>query len=249
MLASDQIHRTKRAIVYETLRSSIMRCDLKPGQRLIIDDISRQLGVSQIPVREALQQLQSERLVLNVPHIGATVAPISPTDVTEVFALMEGLESVAVEPAAANATERFIETLQRKVQQMDDALGSGDGERWAALNSEFHRLIAAEAKMPLLLDMTKRTLDQWDRVRRFFNIFSKRFGDAQSQHHAIVHAFQDRNVADLRRLSRDHNRDALEAYLPELRVLAQPEPGAADTAHSSKRRIVQPTTQRTERSL
>lgn len=224
MLANTQIHQTKRAIVYDALRASIMHCDLEPGQRLIIDDISRQLGVSQIPVREALQQLQSERLVINVPHMGATVAPISPTDVTEVFALMEGLESVAVEPAAAHSSEEFLETLDRQVRDMDDAFVSGDGERWAALNSEFHRLIAAEAQMPLLLDMTKRALDQWDRIRRFFNIFSKRVGDAQSQHHEIVNAFRDHDIDELRRLSRDHNRDALNAYVSELEVSAQHEP-------------------------
>ena len=220
MLASTHHHQTKRAIVYDALRSSIMRCELRPGQRLIIDDISRQLGVSQIPVREALQQLQTERLVENVPHIGATVALISPNDVVEVFALMEGLESVAVEPAAAHASPEFLASLERVVGDMDVALGAGDGERWAALNSEFHQLIAAQARMPLLLDMTKRTLDQWNRVRRFFNIFSKRVGHAQSQHHEIAAAFRDRNVEQLRRLSRDHNRDALDAYVAELELTA-----------------------------
>ena len=222
MLASTQPHQTKRAIVYDALRSSIMRCDLRPGQRLIIDDISRQLGISQIPVREALQQLQSERLVVNVPHIGATVAPISRGDVSEVFALMEGLESVAVAPAAMNATPEFLATLDRTVRQMDDALEGEDGERWAALNGDFHRAISAQARMPLLFDMTQRTLDQWDRVRRYFNIFSQRVGHAQSQHHQIAAAFRTHDIEELRRLSRDHNRDALEAYVLELRMLAQP---------------------------
>lgn len=222
MLVSTQPHQTKRAIVYDALRSSIMRCDLQPGQRLIIDDISKQLGVSQIPVREALQQLQSERLVVNVPHIGATVAPISPTDVTEVFTLMEGLESVAMEPAAAHGSPEFLRKLDHHVRDMDAALASGDGERWAALNSEFHRLIAAQARMPLLLDMTQRTLDQWDRVRRFFNILSKRVAHAQSQHHDIVAAFRNHDVEELRRLSRDHNRDALIAYVSELHVVGEP---------------------------
>ncbi len=226
MLASAQPHQTKRAIAYDALRSSIMRCDLRPGQRLIIDEISRQLGVSQIPVREALQQLQSERLVVNVPHIGATVAPISPSDVTEVFALMEGLESVAVEPAAANATLQFLDTLDRMVGEMDIALEKQDGERWAALNSDFHRLISAQARMPLLFDMTQRTLDQWDRIRRYFNIFSQRVGQAQSQHHQIAAAFRAHDIEELRRLSRDHNREALKAYVPELRVLVQPESSA-----------------------
>jgi DNA-binding GntR family transcriptional regulator len=233
MLASAQPHQTKRAIVYDALRSSIMRCDLLPGQRLIIDDISRQLGVSQIPVREALQQLQSERLVVNVPHIGATVAPISPSDVTEVFALMEGLESVAVEPAAKNASPEFLATMDRTVREMDSALEGEDGERWAALNSDFHRLISAQARMPLLFDMTQRTLDQWDRVRRYFNIFSQRVGHAQSQHHEIAAAFRVRDIEKLRRLSRDHNRDALNAYVLELRMLAQPQRSATQAGASA----------------
>ncbi len=230
MLVSTHPHQTKRAIVYDALRSSIMRCELRPGQRLIIDDISRQLGVSQIPVREALQQLQTERLVVNVPHIGATVSSISPADVSEVFALMEGLESVAVEPAAARATPEFLVTLDRSVREMDEALEGGDGERWAALNSELHRLIAAQARMPLLLDMTQRTLDQWDRIRRYFNIFSKRVGHAQTQHHQIAAAFREHDIDELRRLSRDHNRDALKAYVPEIVVLGLPDsPATSDT--------------------
>ncbi|CAA9565659.1 MAG: Transcriptional regulator, GntR family [uncultured Thermomicrobiales bacterium] len=230
MLASTQPHQTKRAIAYDALRSSIMRCELRPGQRLIIDDISRQLGISQIPVREALQQLQSERLVVNVPHIGATVSSISPADVAEVFALMEGLESVAVEQAAANASPQFLDTLDRMVGEMDVALTGEDGERWAMLNSEFHRLIATGARMPLLLDMTQRTLDQWDRVRRFFNIFSQRVGHAQSQHHQIAAAFRAHDIEALRRLSSDHNRDALNAYVHELRVLAEPESSTTSPA-------------------
>lgn len=230
MLTGTNHHQTKRAIVYDALRSSIMRCELRPGQRLIIDDISRQLGVSQIPVREALQQLQTERLVVNVPHIGATVSLISPTDVTEVFALMEGLESVAVEPAAANASPEFLAALERSVREMDAALDGGDGERWAALNTEFHRLIAAQARMPLLLDMTQRTLDQWDRIRRFFNIFSQRVGHAQSQHHQIAAAFRGHDIEELRRLSRNHNRDALKAYVPEIVVVGPVESPATSDA-------------------
>ena len=87
----EQSYRTKSELVYATLRSAIMRCDLEPGTRLIIDDISESLGVSHIPVREALNPLQSEGLVTVVPHSGATVAPVSPGDVVEIFSIMEGL--------------------------------------------------------------------------------------------------------------------------------------------------------------
>lgn len=222
MLESRQPHRTKQAMVYDALRSAIMRTELQPGQRLIIDDISRQLGVSQIPVREALQLLQSERLVTNVPHIGATVAPISLADLTEVFLLMEGLEGVALEAAIARAPAAILEGLEAIVRRMDDAVANDDGNAWAELNSEFHRQIAAAASMPLLYDMTRRTLDQWDRIRRYFNILNKRLPRAQDQHHAILDALRLRDLEAVHRLSHEHNREPLAAYVAEFELGTTP---------------------------
>jgi len=221
-LANRQPHRTKQAMVYDALRSAIMRTELQPGQRLIIDDISRQLGVSQIPVREALQLLQSERLVTNVPHIGATVAPISLADLTEVFLLMEGLEGVALEAVTARASDASLDALESLVSQMDDAVAKDDGDAWAELNSEFHRRIAATADMPLLYDMTRRTLDQWDRIRRYFGIFNKRLARAQHQHQAILAALRARDLEALHRLSREHNREPLAAYVAEFELAEGP---------------------------
>ena len=69
--------RTKQEFVYRTLRDAIMRCELSPGQRLVIDDLARLLEVSAIPVREAIQTLQSEGLVQTIPHVGASVSTYS----------------------------------------------------------------------------------------------------------------------------------------------------------------------------
>jgi DNA-binding GntR family transcriptional regulator len=208
-------HRTKQEMAYQALRTSIMRCDLRPGDRLIIDDISRQLGVSHIPVREALHQLQSDGLVINVPHAGATVAPISPNDVSEVFSLMEGLERIALRIAAPHLTGEQLDELRAAVATMDEAAAAGDGERWADLNSLFHRQIARMAGMDLLADFTDRTLDQWERVRRFFNIVSGRMTRAQQQHHELLDALAAQDIEHLEHLSTIHNREALQAYLAE----------------------------------
>ena len=77
------------------MRASILKSELAPGTRLVIDDLARRFEISIIPVREALRLLQSEGLVVSVAHVGATVAPISRESVTEVFTLLEGLEVVA----------------------------------------------------------------------------------------------------------------------------------------------------------
>lgn len=229
-LSSRQPPRTKQAMVYDALRGAIMRTELPPGQRLVIDDISRQLGVSQIPVREALQLLQSERLVTNVPHIGATVASISLSDLTEVFLLMEGLERAALEAAIARAPDAFPDILEPLVGRMDDAVAEDDGNAWAELNSEFHREIAAAANMPLLYGMTRRTLDQWDRIRRYFNILNKRLPRAQDQHHAILDALHRRDLDALRQLSHEHNREPLAAYVAEFELGAIPHAGSGTIA-------------------
>ncbi|HEY3122128.1 MAG TPA: GntR family transcriptional regulator, partial [Vicinamibacteria bacterium] len=158
-------HRTKQEFVYSTLREAIMRCDLKPGERLVIDELARQLEVSAIPVREALQLLQSEGLVQSVPHVGATVATISHESIREVFTVLEGLEIVATRGAAERAQPEDIEALSGIVEGMDQALAQGDHEQWADLNTRFHLTISRLSAMPMLQEMLARALDHWDRVR------------------------------------------------------------------------------------
>src|SRR5918995_2386789 len=115
-------HLTKQAFVYKTLRDAIIRCELEPGERLIIDDLARRYEVSIIPVREALRLLQSEGLVVSVAHVGATVAPISRDSVLEVFTLLEGLEVVAARTAAERADAAELDRLATIVAGMDQAL-------------------------------------------------------------------------------------------------------------------------------
>ena len=103
--------RTKQEFVYQTLRSAIMRCEIAPGERLVIDDLARRLAVSIIPVREALQLLQSEGLIANVPHVGATVAPVTRESILDVFTLLEGVETVATRLVAERAAVKELDVL------------------------------------------------------------------------------------------------------------------------------------------
>ena len=98
--------RTKQEYVHSWLRDAILDGTLRPGERVVIDDVARRLEVSAIPVREALQLLQSEGLVAIAPHVGATVAAVSADEIREVFAIMEALETVAGRAAADRIDRR-----------------------------------------------------------------------------------------------------------------------------------------------
>ena len=215
----DVRFRTKQEYVYQSLRAAIMRGELAPGQRLVIDEIGRQLQVSAIPIREALQLLQSEGLVQSAPHLGATVTPISEDEVHEVFAIMEGLETVGVREAARRLDDEGIAQLSGVVAEMDAAIAARDFERWAALNGDLHRAINDIARMPLLREMTDRVLARWERLRRhyFQGVLVPRVVQAQEEHHALLAALIRRDPEGAEQIVRGHNRAAQAAYADYLR--------------------------------
>src|SRR5207245_599023 len=134
-VSKESSHRTKQQFAYQTLRSAIMRCELLPSERLVIDDLARRLNVSIIPVREALQMLQSEGLVVAVPHAGATVAPISRESIQDVFSVLEGLEVVASRLVAERANTEELNALGKLVDDMDKAVEAKKYAQWAGLNT------------------------------------------------------------------------------------------------------------------
>jgi DNA-binding GntR family transcriptional regulator len=115
-------YQTKQDLVYSTLRHAIMHCEVMPGARLVIEEIAQQLSVSPIPVREALHLLQSEGLVEMTPHVGAIVAPIAPSAITEIFTILEGLEVVATRTAAQRISSANLAELSAINQEMDEVL-------------------------------------------------------------------------------------------------------------------------------
>jgi DNA-binding GntR family transcriptional regulator len=209
---------TKQQYVHTALRQAIVRCELKPGERLVIDDLARRLKTSIIPVREALRLLESEGLVVSVAHVGTAVAALSRQSIVEVFALLEGLETVSARAAAEAAGEDDLQDLRELVAAMDRALDTGRQSVWANLNTRFHTRIGELCGMPMIDQMLRRAFDHWDRVRRHFfrDVMVRRAEVAQREHHAILEHLHRRDLDALERTVREHNRGALAAYLRHL---------------------------------
>jgi len=211
-------HRTKQEFAYLTLRDAIMRCELLPSERLVIDDLARRLSVSIIPIREAIQMLQSEGLVVTVPHAGATVAPISRESIQDVFTVLEGLEVVATRLVAERASSAELSALGKLVDDMDKAVEAKRYAQWAGFNTRFHLMIGALPGLPMLREMTERVLARWGRIRRFYfrGVLVRRAEQAQQEHRAMLAAMRARDLAALEDLVRSHNRRALDSYMSYL---------------------------------
>ncbi len=205
---------TKEEYAYQYLRQAILTCELAPGEKLVIDRLSAEMELSQIPIRAAMQRLQSEGLVEIKPHSSPTVTPLSPNKVSEVFALLESLESTAFRAISGKLSPQDLAALETLLTQMDTALAENNSADWRSTNITFHRTIAELSQMPILTDFTSRVLDEWERISHFYfeNVTTSRLPQAQHEHREIVEYLRKGDVKSLEAITSAHNRAANQAY-------------------------------------
>jgi DNA-binding GntR family transcriptional regulator len=215
----EKTFQTKEEFIFDTLRSAILRCELEPGEKLVVDRLSEELGVSPIPVRTALQRLEVEGLVEIIPFSGAQVSRITVQEIAEIFLVLEALERAAFDAAASRVAEGQVEPakfaeLDGFLDRMASALGKMDYETWSELNAGFHLAVAELAGMKLMADFTRRAFDHWGRLRRFFyrGHIPTRFAEAQTEHVRMLALLKEGNSKELADLAASHNQSARLAY-------------------------------------
>jgi DNA-binding GntR family transcriptional regulator len=130
-----------REVAYERLKDALQHAGLTPGEPLSENQLSKWLGISRTPVREALQQLAQEGLVQVIPGRAITVASRSVKDVLDVVHIRSLLEPELARLVAESATEQQIETLQQTIEKMEDAIRSDDYAAWAKADTVFHDVL------------------------------------------------------------------------------------------------------------
>ena len=205
---------TKEESIYETLRNAILQCEIQPGEKLVIDRLAAEFGVSTIPIRTVLQRLQIEGLVEIVPHSGAQVSGISPDTVEEIFMILGAFESIGFPAAARKITDDEIRELKQMIEAMDHAVTDNNAQIWSELNRKFHIRIAEIAQMPLLTDFTVRVFDQWERIRIYYlkDVLTHRLAQAQHEHHELFQLLTEHKDQELAAKAVAHNSLAKDSY-------------------------------------
>ncbi len=146
---------SKSDIVCAMLRELIISGELSAAEPLRQRDLAARFGVSQTPVREALRRLESEGLVVNDPHKGATVAVSRQGIVQENSLIRAALEPLGARLAADAITEEQLEDLRRLNDEMTALADGGDPGHYGELNRRFHFAIYESAASPMLLSMMR----------------------------------------------------------------------------------------------
>ena len=135
------------------IRDAILKGIFRPGQRLQQDAIAEILGVSRMPVRASLRQLESEGLVTFHAHRGATVTALTTSQVAEIYELRILVESFALEKAMANIDDQRLEELTVLAREMEDAVDPSD---WMEQRQRFYTRLYSFADRPETLALVRR---------------------------------------------------------------------------------------------
>ena len=141
MNSNNQVHKQLRNIVADRMRTGILEGQYKPGEWMRQEKIAQELGVSQMPVREALKELASEGLIEHVPYRGARVVDISPNDVEDIYAVRSFLESRAAWFAAQRITSEELTELRQLHTDIEANSAPENVAKYRELNRRFHELI------------------------------------------------------------------------------------------------------------
>lgn len=216
-----------RQKVYEALEEQIIYGDLEPGRHLVEAEITRQLGVSRIPVREALQLLHSGGWVDLHPDKGAFVHVPTMQEVRDTFGVRTVLEGLSAWLAAENATAESIAALRELVERGRRILSRSPREI-VRLNSEFHAALTQMGGNRVLTTLIA-TLDK--RIRWYFAPVAKVRGpESWKEHIDIVKAIEARDRAEAEKRMRRHAEltktaqyEAMEAHRYDASFIAAPE--------------------------
>ncbi|MEV0697517.1 GntR family transcriptional regulator [Saccharopolyspora sp. NPDC050389] len=202
---------TTQEFVLGELRKAIVSGELAPGQPIRQDTIAQRLGVSRVPLREALKTLEAEGQVIYQPHRGYSVAELSLGDLLEVYRMRELLESEAATVATERLTDADLARITDAQLDVEKAADSSDLVAMIAANRRFHFALLEPAGMPRLLRVVRTLWDATDAYRAVYYNSSTNRERVRHEHDSIVAAVADRRAGELVRLLDEHRRHAVDA--------------------------------------
>jgi DNA-binding GntR family transcriptional regulator len=187
---------TRHDSVVGDLRQAILTGAIAPGERLLQVELAERLGVSRIPLREALRTLHGEGLVVIEPNRGAVCRPLEPKDISDLYAVRLALEQLA----ARTAAERFADLRDATEAKRKLALAAverADVAGLIRLDFEFHSGLARASGNPHLSHSLDGCWSQIERAMHYYFTHDAYAGVVWDEHAAIARAvaFGDPNGA------------------------------------------------------
>lgn len=205
--------KTKAEMIYHMIREAIVSGELKPGERIILRKLASDLGVSAIPVREAVKLLEAEGLVVLSAYSEVTVSRFSEKDYRELFQVRILLESYAARLAIERLNEVFLQELHQLLEEMRLCVEKEDYKGYGILNRRFHQTFNAFSGNDQLQKLINLVNAKTDRARALFVFNPQRASDSLKEHEDIVKAIEQSDNDSAVRILEEQSKTSFEIFL------------------------------------
>lgn len=154
-----------REKIYHYLKHKILTGEIPPGHRLVESRLALEVGTSRTPIREALHNLEFEKLIKAIPKVGYVVREITEADVREICEIRVALESMAIRWALEKGVKRLVAKLKANLNRMEQCIKKDELRTAPELDSEFHDLICQASGSKWLTDLNQYLREYMLRLR------------------------------------------------------------------------------------
>ncbi len=223
--------------VYQAMRQAIVSCQIKPGERLNVEELAQKFGVSLTPVRGAIQQLATEGLIEIRPRSGTFVASLNYQEIDETFKIRCALECLAgeeaigrIKPGQSHRLKELLRSLKRRVVTDEDR------KMHETDNSELHQIIVEAAGNRKLREMYYALNAHINivRIHAAESNWPARMQEEQAEHETIVSAIEAKDGAALTAALRKHIYRAKDSMLAALRASSLKADGQSEPVATSR---------------
>ena len=206
-----EIYQTKSDIIYQEIKADIIDGKYKPNERIVISEVAREFGTSDIPVREAMRHLESDGLIQNKPYVGPFVTDLDLADIQKIYHIRAVLEGMATREAVDSINSKGLKKLETILSKMIKAVDSGNYVSLPNLNREFHHVIYASSENEYLIKVIFELWDMSLRARAIFSFMPERAREAVGEHANIVAALKKKDGRSAEKLVIQHMNSHLKA--------------------------------------
>lgn len=209
--------RLKSLDVYERLKEKFISLEFTPGQRINIREISRELEISDIPIREALKMLEIEGFIEFEKNKGAKVKEFNSQDFEMLIRFRIELEAVAARWATKYVTEDDILFLRKRIDNMDFNIKMGNVIEYEKENSIFHQYLYNLCGSPILLESLNNLFAQTFYTKSYFTLFPGNLEKSNEEHKAIIKCLEVKDAQGVEACIREQKESSIKVILEKFK--------------------------------
>ena len=189
---------------YRVLKRAIIRGDLTPNSKLTLTEIAKSLGISNTPIREAINKLSSEGFVNIIPNKGIKIVKINIDDMREILEIRAFLDGLIAKLAAKKITDKEIVNMMKIINKMEYSVKEDDRLTYNDLDIKFHDFLLNITENNKLKEIYNNLIVRAYRFRIRTLKIPDRMGKSLKEHKEIALKIKERNFDEANRVSQEH---------------------------------------------